>query len=214
MTCWEKLAINSDFFDWNFEVLTPSMAQGRIDDELMVDFGATPLTRLPELTEHQKGSFPTQVNQNTASIGRQSPYSCGSASGNVVSPQSHSSYGTESSLTRQMARRTGRLHLTTDDGQLRYFGATSNRQLFPNGIQSLFQDSMRSVRTHGDEALSNAQLTWNRDEAYEAHLTNLFFTWHQPVLQEVDKKIYFRERERYNSGIDTPFYSPALENAM
>ena len=116
-------------------------------------------------------------------------------------------------LTRQIATRYGEFYLD-EDNQLRYFGSTSNRHLFPNGIGTFFPPLVRDLRTHEITALENAGLNWPHDVHYEDTLTNLYFSWHASFLQEVNKEVYTRARRRYLAGEPTPLYSPALENAM
>jgi len=116
-------------------------------------------------------------------------------------------------VTRQITSRLGRLQIA-EDGQPRYYGATSNLHLLHSGPQSLCQPNIRNVVTHGDAAIAQAGLQWEEDLAYEDNLIHLFFSWHNALMYVVDKAIFFRERQRFRSGQHTDLYSPALENAV
>lgn len=107
----------------------------------------------------------------------------------------------------------GRMRLT-ESGHLRYFGTTSFLSLLPNDLSSLYASSFRNLREEGEAAASAASLHWIPDYDYEQHLTNLYFSWHAPIFNAIEKDIYEQEREAYKSGHDSSLFSPALENAM
>ncbi|KAJ9626778.1 hypothetical protein H2204_009923 [Knufia peltigerae] len=115
--------------------------------------------------------------------------------------------------TEQLASRLGCLRIA-EDGHLRYYGATSNLHLIRNGFQHCFQPSIRTIRTHGQDALERAGLHWSPDTHYENHLTTLFFTWHNTFLGVVDEAAYYHHRKLYRSGSTTIYFSPTLENAI
>jgi hypothetical protein len=203
------MEIGSELFDWGYPETAHSVNPDRTTDEMRM----TPLAHDAVAVEASNNSPTIDTRQMENSASQPASFtSPGGAKDDAVYPQS-SGAETESSLTSQMATRYGRLHLA-EDGQSRYYGATSNMHLFPNGMLSLFQDSVRSVRADGAKVLQDAGLSWAGNKTYEDHLTNLFFTWHAPVLQEVDKDIYFREKRRFHAGRDTSLYSLTLENAM
>jgi hypothetical protein len=116
-------------------------------------------------------------------------------------------------VTRQITSRLGRLQIA-EDGQPRYYGATSNLHLLHSGSRSLIQPNIRHVVTHGDAAIARAGLQWRGDPAYENLLISLFFSWHNALMYVVDRTIFLRERQRFHSGQNTDHYSPALENAV
>ncbi|KIW35020.1 uncharacterized protein PV07_01747 [Cladophialophora immunda] len=115
--------------------------------------------------------------------------------------------------TEQLASRLGCLRIA-EDGHLRYYGATSNLHLIRNGFQHCFQPSIRTIRTHGQDALGRAGLHWPPDPRYEDHLTTLFFTWHNTFLGVVDEAAYYHHRQLYRAGNTTIYFSPTLENAI
>jgi hypothetical protein len=116
-------------------------------------------------------------------------------------------------VTSQITSRLGRLQIA-EDGQRRYYGATSNLHLLHSGPRSLIQPNIRNVMTHGDAAIAQAGLQWDGDAAYENHLISLFFSWHNALMYVVDKATFLRERQQFRSGHSTDYYSPALENAV
>lgn len=116
-------------------------------------------------------------------------------------------------VTRQLTSRLGRLQIA-EDGQARYYGATSNLHLLHSGPNSLVQPNIRHVVSHGDAAIAQAGLQWKNDAAYEDHLINLFFSWHNGLMYVLDKDVFLRERQRFHDGHSTDLCSPSLENAV
>ncbi|KAK5000697.1 hypothetical protein LTR66_000488 [Elasticomyces elasticus] len=116
-------------------------------------------------------------------------------------------------ITHQLADRFGRLQLA-EDGQLRYYGATSHLHMMSQEPVSFDQPSSCHMRDGGDAAVDRAGLQWTPDVDYESHLTRLYFAWHNPWVNEVDQQIYHREKLVYDSGRDTPLYTPALSSAI
>ena len=116
-------------------------------------------------------------------------------------------------LTQRLSSRLGQLKVA-ENGQLRYYGVTSNLHMMDDGLLSLFQPAVRTTRDHGDAAITQAGLDWHEDYDYEQHLLDLYFAWHDPFLQETERDVFSREKEFYRGGGESSFYSPALENAM
>jgi Fungal specific transcription factor domain len=116
-------------------------------------------------------------------------------------------------VTRQLSSRLGRLQIA-EDGQPRYYGATSNLHILHSGPQSLYQPNIRNVFTHGDAAIVQAGLQWEEDSEYEENLLNLFFSWHNTFQYVCDKEIFSQERKRCKAGQTSDLYSPALANAI
>lgn len=116
-------------------------------------------------------------------------------------------------LTMKLTSRYTSLKIA-DNGQLRYYGVTSNLHMLGDQLSSLFQPTIRSTRHDADEVITQAGLDWDRDSEYEDRLFNLYFAWHDPLMQEVPKTLFFQSRKAYHLGEDVSFYSPALENAM
>ena len=116
-------------------------------------------------------------------------------------------------VTRQLSSRLGRLQIA-EDGQPRYYGATSNLHILHSGPHSLYQPNIRNVFTHGDAAIVQAGLQWEEDSEYEENLLNLFFSWHNTFQYVCDKEIFSQERKRCKAGQTSDLYSPALANAI
>lgn len=114
-------------------------------------------------------------------------------------------------VTDQLACRLGRLQLT-HDGQLRYFGSTSNLTLL-DALVDLTPPV--AVAKDASELLESAKLDKEIDEAFERHLLELFFAWQDPCLHVVDAETFWRARaqSRYE-GIATPYFSGTLSDAM
>jgi hypothetical protein len=117
-------------------------------------------------------------------------------------------------IVDQLSARIGSFQIA-EDGQLRYFGATSNLHILHNGIFSLSKSPTRSIRIDGKEVLERAGLGQTVDPEIERHLTNMYFKWEDPAIHVVDEDMYHEEHEKWISGIDgSPFYSETLKNAM
>lgn len=119
----------------------------------------------------------------------------------------------EPPMHHQISDRLGKRQIA-EDGCLRYYGATSNVHILHNATEFLTEPHVRSVETHGKEAISQANLEWSGDLKYEEHLLDLFFAWHNPLFNVVDKCCFYRARAIYATGNRTLFYSPCLSNAM
>ncbi|KAI9035934.1 Zn(II)2Cys6 transcription factor [Aspergillus affinis] len=114
-------------------------------------------------------------------------------------------------VTDQLSCRLGRLQFT-HDGQLRYFGSTSNLTLLDALV-----DITPPIPVHKDasELLENAGLDKEIDEIFERHLLELFFAWQDPCLHVVDADTFWRSRAQSKyEDIATPYYSPTLLHAM
>ena len=131
----------------------------------------------------------------------------------VLSDAEGDAYDIADELTQKLTSRLGQLRIS-GNGQLRYYGVTSNLHMMSDGLLSLFTPAMRSPRERGEAAIQRAELGWDGDLSYEKHLIDLYFAWHDPFLHEVDRDIFEQHKEIYTSGRDTELYSPALENAM
>ncbi|PYI09598.1 fungal-specific transcription factor [Aspergillus sclerotiicarbonarius CBS 121057] len=114
-------------------------------------------------------------------------------------------------VTDQLSCRLGRLQVT-HDGQLRYFGSTSNLTLLDALVDVTPPVALaRDAR----ELLENAQLDHEIDEAFERHLLELFFAWQDPRLHIIDAESFWRARaQSRDESLATPYYSRALSDAM
>lgn len=125
------------------------------------------------------------------------------------------SYASDGDISSVLAARVGSLQLA-EDGQLRYYGPTSNLNVRHNGFQSLSRSTIRHVATEGREVLARLGLDQPVPEQLERHLARLYFAWEDPVIHVVDEDTFFEEKERWRSGAtDCPYYySETLNNAM
>lgn len=114
-------------------------------------------------------------------------------------------------VTDQVSCRLGRLQLT-HDGQLRYFGSTSNLTL----LDALVDVTPPiTVQRDASELLENAKLDKEVDETLERHLLELFLTWQDPSMHVVDAEAFWRCRAQSKyEEVATSYYSQALSDAM
>ncbi|KAG4441939.1 hypothetical protein IFR05_002558 [Cadophora sp. M221] len=114
----------------------------------------------------------------------------------------------------QLSARIGSFQIA-EDGQLRYFGATSNLHILQDGLSSVSRSVNRSVYTKKEIVLSRAGLDRKVDPEFRRHLEDLYFQWEDPAIHVVDKEMYFQAQGAYISeNIETPFYSETLMNAI
>jgi hypothetical protein len=98
-------------------------------------------------------------------------------------------------ITNWLAARMGSLQIA-EDGQLRYYGPTSNLHLYHSGLQSLSRSTIRHVATEGSEVLRRAGLDQKIPLAVEIHLAHLYFSWEDPAIHVVDEEIFFLEKQK------------------
>ena len=114
-------------------------------------------------------------------------------------------------VTDRFSCRLGRLQLT-HDGQLRYFGSTSNLTLLDALVDAT---PPITVQKDVSELLENAKLDREADETLERHLLELFFTWQDPSMHVVDAGAFWSCRAQSKcEGVTTSYYSRALSDAM
>jgi hypothetical protein len=119
----------------------------------------------------------------------------------------------EDEVTNQLSCRLGKLQVT-HGGQLRYFGSTSNFTLL-DVLVEVAPASPVSITRGTQETLENAGLALDVDEPFEKHLLQLYFTWHDPCMHAVSEDVFWRSRaQKMYEGVDTPYYSRALSDAM
>lgn len=127
----------------------------------------------------------------------------------------NNNYGNDDDdISSLLAARMGSLRLA-EDGQLRYYGPTSNLHVHQDGFQSLSRSTIRHVATEGRVVLERLGLDLQVPLALELHLTKLYFTWADPAIHVVDEETFFLEKEKWISkGESSPYYSETLNNAM
>lgn len=122
----------------------------------------------------------------------------------------------DDSLENMLAARMGSLRIA-EDGQLRYYGPTSNLHGQPSDIQylSLLKAKIRHVSTDGAHVLRKLGLDQVVPLEIEIHLAKLYFAWEDPAVRAIDEEVYFEEKLKWAAGdYSSPYYSDTLNNAV
>ncbi|KAH7068282.1 fungal-specific transcription factor domain-containing protein [Paraphoma chrysanthemicola] len=137
------------------------------------------------------------VDQKTPSIALNSPQA------EVSSP-----------LVDQLTGNLGSLRLA-EDGQLRFYGATSNLHLLVSGTRET-TNAKTTVDQHEIQAtLDAAGVGHFVDSELEEHLIKLYFCWEDPSIHLVQEDVFYRERRKCKSGdYMSKLYSEVLVNSM
>ncbi|KAB8231579.1 transcription factor domain-containing protein [Aspergillus alliaceus] len=116
-------------------------------------------------------------------------------------------------LVTQLSDRMGSLQIGSD-GHVRYYGPTSHFNL----LRMPTPDNLtihRTIRQDGPDILDRLGVGKDIPTGFEEHLINLYFTWHNPLSQVVDREMYESARQKWHTKMeDTPYYSESLTNAM
>lgn len=83
-------------------------------------------------------------------------------------------YEEEDEVTNQLSCRLGKLQVT-NDGQLRYFGSTSNFTLL-DILVDITPSDRKPFQRGTQDVLESSGLDLNVDEAFERNLLQLYFT--------------------------------------
>ncbi|KAJ5683446.1 hypothetical protein N7462_006611 [Penicillium macrosclerotiorum] len=128
--------------------------------------------------------------------------------------QDQASVSADSHDISSLPDRMGSLQIA-EDGQLRFFGPTSNLHISHVGPFPLFNSNIRSVYWNEDVILKAAGVNLQVDEELEEHLTKLYFTWENPNIPLVDEAAYRHGKYRYRKLMETTHhYSEVLNNAI
>lgn len=166
--------------------------------------------------------IPQPILQSTDDLQRDSTITDGQIDGSqaiLVSPYKscagdQEEQSDDDEVVDQLSARIGTFQIA-EDGQLRYYGATSNLHILQNGLSSMPRALHRSIRFEGEEALARAGLNQRIDPDLEKHLEDLYFRWEDPAIHVVDEEMYFLAKSAYYSGDDgNTFYSETLKNTM
>lgn len=121
---------------------------------------------------------------------------------------------TEDDITDILAARVGALRIA-EDGELRYYGPTSNLHMHRNGSQALSQATIRHVEAEGSGVLRRLGLDRQVPLSIEMHLAKLYFSWEDPAIHVLDEDTFFTEKQNtILHGKKSPYYSETLNNAM
>lgn len=137
------------------------------------------------------------------------------------SPQNSFEYSGSSSgdedrdeIIEQLSSRFGDLQVVAD-GELRYYGATSNLTLTEDGIHSAYDSTVRGRLDAEQLKLERAGVGHLVDTELEDRLINLYFTWQDPSFHIIDQPVFDEDRRTCeNAERESTFYSYALKNAM
>ncbi|KAJ5515013.1 hypothetical protein N7463_004565 [Penicillium fimorum] len=129
--------------------------------------------------------------------------------------QDHLSISGDSSYhTNHISDRMGSLQIA-EDGQLRFFGPTSNLHISHVGPFPLFNSNIRLVHWNEPLILTAAGVNNHVDEELEDHLTKLYFAWENPNIPLVDERAYYEGKNCYrNLNQPNHRYSEVLNNAI
>lgn len=116
----------------------------------------------------------------------------------LSSQQSPSGYSVESeeSLIDKLSSRMGSMQIA-EDGQLRFFGATSNLHIIHKGPLSLARSRFRSPSQDAQKMLDSAGVGHHVSRDLEDHLLKLYFCWEDPSIHIVNEDVFWRDRRRY-----------------
>lgn len=112
-----------------------------------------------------------------------------------------------------LSARMGSLRIA-EDGQLRYYGPTSNLNVQSNGVQSLSRSMIRDVASEGRGVLQKLGLDHPVSFSLEDHLAKLYFAWEDPAIHIIDEQCFVTEKRRCQDGATSSYYSETLNNAM
>lgn len=113
-----------------------------------------------------------------------------------------------------LSARMGSLRIA-EDGQMRYYGPTSNLHVQTGGSHFLSQSRIRQVAIEGAGVLRRLGLDRAVPFDMELHLARLYFAWEDPNVHAVDEEIYFEEKQKWADGSRASnYYSETLNNAM
>lgn len=92
-----------------------------------------------------------------------------------------------------------------EDGQLWYYGATSNLHILENELSSMLRALHRSIRFEGGESLARAGLNQRIDPDLEKHLEDLCFRWEDPAIHVVDEEVSSQRVRTTREKMETRF---------
>lgn len=131
-----------------------------------------------------------------------------------ANPEASNANPEREALMDQLSGRIGSLQIA-EDGQLRFYGATSNLHILHNGPMSLSRSKFRSTSEEGDSLLRGGGVGHHVSEELEDHLLQLYLCWEDPSIHVVDETVFWRERRgcKATNSVSS-MYSEVLTNAM
>ncbi|KAH6976606.1 fungal-specific transcription factor domain-containing protein [Ilyonectria destructans] len=120
----------------------------------------------------------------------------------------------QSEVTNEFSSRLGTL-ITTEFGDMRFYGVTSNLSLVSSGTTPKELKSLAKPVARVQALLDALGIGQVVEDDLVQHLINLYFAWHDPSLHVVDRIAFEHARAEYRQlSSDTSLYSEALANAM
>lgn len=201
-----------------------STQQSSVNSPPMVTTGLTPTMPSSHSESHPDGSDCQQgfTSERPILVGGDHTGGVGMSLGSFQAPDHLDTYDdfddedtdSEDSIADLLAARAGSLRVA-EDGQIRYYGPTSNLHIQSNGYQSLSQSMIRQVATEGNGVLQCLGLDRPVPLDLQTHLAKLYFTWEDPAIHVIDEDVFFEEKEQWlRDNRSTPYYSETLNNAM
>ncbi|KAJ5636681.1 uncharacterized protein N7484_009994 [Penicillium longicatenatum] len=187
--------------DAHSDVLTAQSAS----DDFIQPFWDGASSALDEERSKDRGSLPQQSGLRPSVNDLREPE-------NVPNSEISGNDGTEDIVDR-LSDRMGSLQIGSD-GQVRYYGPTSHFNL----LRMPTPDNLtihRTIRKDGQDHLNRMGLDKEVPRSMEEHLINLYFTWHSPSVDVVNRDMYeMAKRQWQEQKEETSSYSEALTNAM
>lgn len=118
----------------------------------------------------------------------------------------------DTAIIPHLAARFGSLRIG-HDGRLRYFGTASNNHFLTNPSHGEPDFQWQDLERESIEALENAGLDQEVPPDLQEHLLRLFFQWHNPGHDVVDRTMFDTARTK-DSGNKPAFWSPSLTAIM
>lgn len=118
------------------------------------------------------------------------------------------------SVVSRLADTRGTLH-NFDNGDLRYFGATSNISLLDSEPPFNDLDEVDTHYSRGKTMIEEAGLDQPIDPQLIEHFINLYFAWQDSSFHVVDKDTFTKQRRKYGQNLNSSrHHAQALTNIM
>lgn len=115
-------------------------------------------------------------------------------------------------LIDELSNRVGTLRIGPG-GQTHFCGPTSNFSLADMPVSETME-VYRNVHNNVSRCLDRLGTSAEIPASLEDHLINLYFSWQDPFVHVVNRRVYEEAKAKWLGMGDTPFYSEALRNAM
>lgn len=197
------LAMSSDPQSWtDFSTLEPWSASPSDWPWQILNDSTVDMTMQQSFYQAQLGQLnATTDNSATANLPPDLPASSGTSDDEE-----------DTAIVPHLAARFGSLRIG-HDGRLRYFGTASNNHFLTNPSHGEPDFRWQDLERESTEALENAGLDREVPSELQEHLLGLFFQWHNPGHDIVDRTMF--EAARANENGDRPaFWSPSLTAIM